>query len=163
MQMETGTTRFEMAEPPGVFFALGSLFDAVQEGFRNPTALRDAVDSSDAYAPILAKLLQEYLDEIEAWPNFAKLRDTAPTAAQFARHFHTWFDNLKVVKFANVAKRSRGGVWIFDAVREIYAALGLADVAAKVPRVDADEVDVAAWRELLDVLRDAELALHGSI
>jgi hypothetical protein len=163
MQMETGTTRFEMAEPPGVFFALGSLFDAVQEGFRNPEALRDAVDSSGAYAPILAKLLQEYLDEIDAWPTFAKLRDNAPTAAHFARHFHTWFDNLKVVKFANVAKRSRGGVWIFDAVRDVYAALGLTQVATKIPRVGPDEADVAAWRELLDVLRDAELAVHLSM
>lgn len=160
MQMETGTTRFEMAEPPGVFFALGSLFDAVQEGFRHPRALRNAIDSSDAYAPMLAKLLEEYLDEIDAWPTFAKLRDNAPTSAHFARHFHTWFDNLKVVKFANVAKRSRGGVWIFDAVRDLYAALGLAEVASRVPRVGPDEVDVARWCELLDVLRDSELDLH---
>jgi glycosyltransferase involved in cell wall biosynthesis len=158
MQMETGTTRFEMAEPPGVFFALNSLFDAVHEGFRRPEALRNAVDSSDAYAPMLAKLLEEYLADINAWENFAKLRDNAPTAAHFERHFHTWFDNLKIVKFANIAKRSRGGVWIFDAVRAVYAALGI-DVA--VPDVAAGEASVADWLELLDVLRGAELAVHG--
>ena len=162
MQMETGTTRFEMAEPPGVFFALGSLFEAVHEGFRRPEALRNAVDSSDAYAPMLANLLEEYLVEINAWENFAKLRDNAPTAAHFERHFHTWFDNLKIVKFANVAKRSRGGVWIVDAVREVYAALGLDEVAEAVPQVSAEAVEVADWRELLNVLREAELAVHGS-
>jgi hypothetical protein len=152
MQMETGTTRFEMAEPPAVFLALGRLFSAVEEGFERPEALREAVEEV---------LLEEYLEEIGAWEVFAKLRDNAPTPAHFARHFHTWFDNLKIVKFANVVKRRRGGVWVFDAVREVFGALGLDEVAEAVPDVGAGEVSVADWRGLLEVLRGAELAVHA--
>ncbi len=148
MQMETKTSRFEMAEPSEAFFALARFLSAVRPGFDDPQALRAAADH-----PYLA----DYLAEAGAWRTFAKLRDNAPTAAHFERHFHTWFDNLKIVKFANVMKRRTGGVWLFDAAREVYAALGLDEVAEEIPVVTADEVRLSDWRAFLEVLRRWEL------
>lgn len=145
MQLETKTSRFEMAEPPAAFFALGRLFSAVRPGFLEPSSLRDAVDD-----PLLA----EYLADNNAWHTFEKFRDNAPTPAHFERHFHTWFDNLKIVKFANEAKRQRGGVWLFDAAREVYATLGETEAAEAIPFVGHGEAGVEAWRVLLEVLRD---------
>ncbi len=151
MQMETGTTRFEMAEPPEVFFALARLFGAVRDGFADADALREAVAD-----PLLA----EYLADIGAWKTFAKLRDHAPDARRFQRQFHTWFDNLKIVKFANIAKRRRGGVWIFDAAAHVYRALGI-DV--DIPRVGRGEADAAAWRALLEELRGVEIQVTRNL
>lgn len=153
MQMETGTGRFEFAEPPEAFVALQKLFAAVEEGFARPAALREAVDDA---------LLDEYLDEIGAWPTFAKLRDNAPNAEQFARHFHTWFDNLKIVKFANITKRRRGGVWIFEAARQIFERLGMDQVARAIPRQDAEEAGLEARLAFLEILRKVESEIHSN-
>lgn len=156
MQIETGTSRFERIEPPQAFEALQGLFSAVATGFSQPDALREAVKDP---------LLREYLARHNAWSIFAKLRDNATTSAQFERQFHTWFDNLKIVKFANEYKRARGGVWVFDAARRVFERLGARDphflaVARAIPVVDEVEIRPEHWRALLEVLRQVELRIH---
>jgi hypothetical protein len=156
MQIETGTSRFEQVEPPQAFFALAELFRAVHDGFRRPEALRDALRD-----PLLA----DFLARNNAWATFEKLRKNATTAAQFERQFHTWFDNLKIVKFANEYKRERGGVWIFDAARRVFERLGATDstyrdIADAIPHAPPNEATMADWRGLLEVLRECELRVH---
>lgn len=156
MQIETGTSRFERIEPPQAFEALHGLFAAVHAGFSQPDALREAVKD-----PLLA----DYLARNNAWAVFAKLRKNSTHSTQFERQFHTWFDNLKIVKFANEYKREHGGVWVFDAARRVFEGWGARDpyfqtVARAIPDVDEAQVRPQHWRALLALLRELELRVH---
>lgn len=147
MKMETDTPRFEVAEPPEAFFALARFFSAVRAGFADPSALEEAADHPR---------LRDYLDRNNAWRTFDKLRDNAPDAAHFERHVHTWFDNLKIVKFANEMRRKEGGEFLFEAARRVYRALGLDNAAESLPRVSREAVEPSDWRTYLQIARRLE-------
>lgn len=159
MQIETGTSRFERIEPPQAFEALHELFGAVHAGFSQPDVLREAVKD-----PLLA----DYLARNNAWSIFEKLRNNSTQSAQFERQFHTWFDNLKIVKFANEYKREFGGVWVFDAARRVFEQWGargpeFLEIARAIPEVDEAAVRPADWHRLLELLRGVELRVHRVI
>jgi len=156
MQIETGTSRFERIEPPQAFEALHDLFAAVHAGYSQPDALREAVKDP---------LLVEYLARNNAWSVFGKLRKNSTNSTQFERQFHTWFDNLKIVKFANEYKREHGGVWVFDAARRVFERWGARDshfraLARAIPAVDEVRVRPEDWHTLLELLRQVELRVH---
>lgn len=151
LQLEGETGRFERTEGPAAFETLEALFAAVPDGFDDLDVLRDAATDP---------LLDDFLRDVDAWATLAKLRDNAPSAAHFERHFHTWFDNLQIVKFANTVRRERGGVWIFEAARRIYELLGLHAVAAQIPRASRERATHDDRVRFLEVLRDSECAIH---
>lgn len=141
--------KFDFVEPPRAFEALRRFFAAVPEGFSAPARLEEAAGGDE---------LRDFLAEQDAWRIFEKLREHAPTPAHFERQFHTWFDSLKIVKFANAARRARGGVWIMDALEVILGDRAHA-LGVELARVGAAEATLADRRAALEVLREHEVAL----
>lgn len=139
--------RFIRVEPPRAFAELGEFFSAVRHGFSAPAALREAA----------SPFLVEVLDRWNGWKTIDKLREHAPDAARFERQFHTWFDSLKVVKFANRSKERFGGVFAFEALRGILERAGEAEMAREVPRVGEDDADLEDWLGALRLMRREEL------
>ncbi|MFW5968791.1 MAG: hypothetical protein ACOCV2_14800 [Persicimonas sp.] len=148
MQLDSETDRFAMAEPPRVFFTLREYFSKVAEGFDDPALL---------LPPTGDERLDAFLEHRSAEETLQKLRDNAPTARHFERHFHTWFDNLQIVKFANATRRAEGGVWLLDAARRVYRSLGLLEAAEAVPEVGPERAEVDDWRAFLEAARAASL------
>lgn len=145
--MHHGDDRFIWVEPPRAFMELRAFFDAIEPGFEEPDALRQSA----------SPFLKEILDRWNGWQTIDKLRRHAPDASRFERQFHTWFDSLKVVKFANRSKEKWGGVFIFDAVRELFEALGDELGRQELPDATASRVEHGHWLQLLDVMRRLEL------
>lgn len=145
--MHHGDDRFVFVEPPRAFADLRQLFSAVRDGFADLDALREAA------SPFLLEVLERW----EAFNAFAKLREHAPDPDRFERQFHTWFDSLKVVKFANRTTEEFGGVFVFEALRELLDRAGRPEIRERIPDVAADEVTLEDWRTTLKVMRDVEL------
>ncbi|MGM0557596.1 MAG: glycosyltransferase family A protein [Myxococcota bacterium] len=149
-RMDGGGHKFDFVEPPQAFRQLRGLFRAVRDGYDAPQVLREA-GSVD--------ILADFLDEQDAWATFDKLRDNAPSADHFERQFHTWFDSLKIVKFANDTRRELGGAWIMDALPIVLEGVGLPMLVDDIPAVDEDEATLEQRRAVLELLRTHEMAL----
>jgi hypothetical protein len=149
-RMDGGGHKFDFVEPPQAFRQLRRLFRAVRDGYQKPDVLRDA-GSVD--------ILADFLGEQDAFQTFDKLRENAPSAAHFEAQFHTWFDSLKIVKFANDTRRELGGAWITDALPIVLEGVDLPMLAKDIPAVDEDEVTLEQRRAVLELLRTHEMAL----
>ena len=145
--MHHGDDRFVWVEPPRAFFELRSLFAAVEPGFRDPQVLRDAA----------SPFLFEVVDRWNGWKTIDKLREHAPDEARFERQFHTWFDSLKVVKFANRSQEKFGGVFVFQALRRLLDEAGYSALRGQIADVAPEEAMLDDWRNMLKVMRGAEL------
>jgi hypothetical protein len=149
-RMEGGGDKFDFVEPPQAFRQLRRLFRAVRDGYERPEVLRDVGS---------AGLLGDFLDDQGAWDTIDKLRENAPSSTHFEQQFHTWFDSLKIVKFANETRRELGGAWIMDALPVVFDGVDLSILAGEIPAVEADEVTLEQRREVLELLRTHEMAL----
>ncbi len=138
--MHDGEERFIFVEPPQAFFDLRRFFSAVRPAFEEPQALKAAA----------SPFLTEIIDRWRGWPTIDKLRTHAPDPERFERQFHTWFDSLKIVKYANRSREHRGPVFLFDALRQLLADT---DMTADIPAVDAQQAELEDWQQLLDTLR----------
>lgn len=110
--MERAEGRFEWVEPPRAFLELRRFFAALEAGFEDPGALRQAA------SPFLAEIIERW----NGWTAIDSLRENAPDSRRFQRQFHTCFDSLKIVKFANRSREKWGGVFLFDAIAELKDA-----------------------------------------
>ncbi len=141
--MHHGEERFVFVEPPSAFFDLRRFFSAIRPAFAQPQTLQSAA------SPFLSEILSRW----NGWKTIDKLRAHAPDPQRFERQFHTWFDSLKIVKYANRSREHRGAVFLFDALRELLTQTGALDVAAQIPDVSPKQARIDDWRRLLDVLR----------
>ncbi len=142
--MQFGDDRFVWVEPPRAFFELRDFFAAVRDGFADPETLRAAA------SPFLTEILQRW----NGWSTIDKLRQHAPDPQRFERQFHTWFDSLKVVKFANRTKEKHGGMFVFEALRRLLDEAGRDDMVERVPDVGAHEATLEDWRRVLEGMRE---------
>lgn len=142
--MHHGEDRFVWVEPPRVFSELRKFFSAIEPGFSDPEALQRAA----------SPFLSEILDRWNGWRTIDKLREHAPDPARFERQFHTWFDSLKIVKFSNRSKEKFGGVYAFEALRELLHEAGAEEVADELPAVASGAATVDDWLEALEVMRE---------
>ena len=149
-RMDGGGDKFDFVEPPEAFAQLRRLFRTVRDGYDDPVLLRDVASP---------RLLAAFLEEQQAWDTIDKLRENAPSPDHFERQFHTWFDSLKIVKFANDTRRELGGAWIMDALPVILEGVGLDVLSQEVPQVTAEDVGLGQRRRVLDLLRTHEMAL----
>ncbi len=136
--MFDGDERFVWVEPPRAFFDLRRFFTAVRPGFETPETLREAA----------SPFLDEIITRWNGWATIDKLRTHAPDPTGFERQFHTWFDSLKVVKYANRSKENWGGVFVFDALAQLLDEDGSA-----IADVNAEEATIDDWRRVLEWIR----------
>jgi glycosyltransferase involved in cell wall biosynthesis len=139
---EEGPGAYLEVEPPSAYRDLGAFFDAVPEGFDRPAILRERCHPS----------LAAFIDAQGGFGTLDRLRDNSPDAAGFVRAVHGWFDSLKVVRYAHAIKAERGGVFLFDAIRDVLGR-GCPD---SLPGVRANDLDVAGATIWLDWLRSLE-------
>lgn len=147
--IEEAESRFVHVEPPESFRHLRHWFREIDRGFADPEALRNP-----------APPLRETLEDWGALRAFEKFRETAPDASHFARHFHQWFDSLKIVKFCNEMARRQGRTWIFDALRPLLRWYDQPELAESIPRTDPSNTPLESRRRVLEMLREHELELH---
>ncbi len=145
--MHDGDERFVWVEPVRSFVDLRQLFAAVRPGFTEPQMLRRAA------SPFLCEIIERW----GGWKTIDKLRTHAPDEPRFERQFHTWFDSLKIVKFANRSKERWGGVFIFEALHRLFDEIGADDLLEKLPNVDDERAEHHHWRRLLELMRSIEL------
>ena len=149
-RMDGGGDKFDFVEPPAAFRQLRALFRAVRDGYERPDVLRDVGAGG---------LLGEFLEDQDGWETIEKLRENTPSAEHFEVQFHTWFDSLKIVKFANVTRRELGGAWIMDALPVVLEGIELAVLAEDIPAVSPEDATLEQRRAVLELLRTHEMAL----
>lgn len=145
--MQSRGDRFALVEPPSTFGHLRDWFAALPDGFANPELLRESA----------APGLESFLSDHGAWNTLPKLRETAPTPDQFVAHVHQWFDSLKIVKYGNVRRRETGGVWLFDALRDLLDEAGRSGLAGEIPDAGREEATLQEQIRVLELLREHEL------
>ena len=149
--MHRNEERFVFVEPPRAFVDLQRLFAAVPGGFANPHVLRRAA------SPFLLAVMERW----NGWETIDKLRTHAPDEARFERQFHTWFDSLKIVKYANRCRERHGGVWVFAAILRLLGPSIDPQHRAVLDIEETAKPTLDEWHKLLTTMRELELHRWG--
>jgi hypothetical protein len=133
-----GPGSYLRAEPPEAFLNLKDFFESATGRYTH------GGDFESCAVPRLRAFLAAH----HGWPVLEGLRENAADADHFLRALHTWFDSLRVVRYAKACKARLGGVWLFDAIAEL-AGERIGDL----PRPDPEDPDLDLQIRWLERLR----------